>query len=675
MAVNLSPAGGVAAQFFTNTGSVLTGGKLYIYAAGTTTPAVTYTTSSGSTPWTNPVVLDAAGRVPNSGEIWLTNGVAYKFVLKDSNDVLIATYDNIVGINDDSAVLAALANTSDNTLGDALIGFKQSQPSGFLTNAVARTVNAKLQEIVSVLDFGADPTGDTDSTIAIQRAINALPTLSYGLNGLVPGQFGFATLPALYFPKGLYKINNQITFGAYTKIVSDAGAVIYQTDNTKNIFYSDSIYQNQIVGLTFIGGLNHIYAQNGPTGVTGQEGANVEITNCTFMLAQAYAIQIKASGAGGGYTAIINNPQLYNNKRSVYADNDWVKINDGWVGCYPQSGITHPWDNDTAQFVNASSQMTFDNMIFIPGDSTFNTVGNTNRWIDAYNSVVCVNCRFGGEYAGLPIVYSFMNLRDTTTYPWLYGQIVIQDSLIPCGGSVRTDSGVIVAKTGLPASIRIEGCNYLADNAYIRDLIPGGMAGYISAYRTDSRRPYLSITLNSNNTNSGPIASTTSASQSLLAFVNWTSYTQANGNYNQAQLASALGPVYTPTGTISSTKFVIDTGITKNVLLGYATGGIWDVHVIGNPNAGATDQYLAPVIGQLIVTGEFIAGQVQQKINYQDTYNPTSTFTVTAAFANPPSGYASNVLSSNTTASIAFFVDGFTNTAVDSCILRLTRRG
>ena len=97
MPVLLSPAAGVAAQFFTNTGSVLTGGKIYTYLAGTTTPATTYTTVSGGTPHPNPIVLDSAGRVPNSGEVWLTNGVQYKFVLKDSNDVLIATYDNITG--------------------------------------------------------------------------------------------------------------------------------------------------------------------------------------------------------------------------------------------------------------------------------------------------------------------------------------------------------------------------------------------------------------------------------------------------------------------------------------------------------------------------------------------------------------------------------------------------
>ena len=96
MAVFLSPVGGVAAQFFTNSGVILSGGKLYTYAAGTTTPQTTYTSSSGNTNHTNPIILDSAGRVPG-GEIWLSAST-YKFVLKDSTDVLIATYDNITGI-------------------------------------------------------------------------------------------------------------------------------------------------------------------------------------------------------------------------------------------------------------------------------------------------------------------------------------------------------------------------------------------------------------------------------------------------------------------------------------------------------------------------------------------------------------------------------------------------
>jgi hypothetical protein len=96
MAVFLSPVGGAAAQFFTNSGVVLSGGKLYTYAAGTTTPKVTYTSSSGATAHTNPIILDSAGRVPG-GEIWVSI-TPYKFALYTSTDVLIATYDNISGI-------------------------------------------------------------------------------------------------------------------------------------------------------------------------------------------------------------------------------------------------------------------------------------------------------------------------------------------------------------------------------------------------------------------------------------------------------------------------------------------------------------------------------------------------------------------------------------------------
>jgi len=97
MAVNLSPIGGVAGQFFDNNGDPLVGGKLFTYAAGTTTPQVTYTSATGVTPNSNPIILNGGGRVPS--EIWLTDGLQYKFVLYSSTDQLIGSWDNIIGIN------------------------------------------------------------------------------------------------------------------------------------------------------------------------------------------------------------------------------------------------------------------------------------------------------------------------------------------------------------------------------------------------------------------------------------------------------------------------------------------------------------------------------------------------------------------------------------------------
>lgn len=96
MAVILSPLAGAGWQFFDDNGDPLTGGLLYTYAAGTTTPLTTYSSSTGATANANPIVLDSAGRV--SGEVWLTTGSSYKLVLKTSAGVTIWTNDNIAGI-------------------------------------------------------------------------------------------------------------------------------------------------------------------------------------------------------------------------------------------------------------------------------------------------------------------------------------------------------------------------------------------------------------------------------------------------------------------------------------------------------------------------------------------------------------------------------------------------
>jgi hypothetical protein len=228
MAVNISLFAGAGAQFFDNNGVPLSGGLLYTYLAGTTTATATFTSSTGLSAHSNPIVLDSAGRVPE--EVWLTIDTLYKFVLEDANNILIGSWDNLPGISNANTLAAELANQSNIALGDALIGFKQTGAAGVLPGAVGKTLNNKMQDLVSVKDFGAIGNGTADDTAAIQAAIN----LACTNGGMV------------YLPAGTYKISAALVFSMNSNVIDPikrpsmrgdgmAATSIIQTGNFRGI--------------------------------------------------------------------------------------------------------------------------------------------------------------------------------------------------------------------------------------------------------------------------------------------------------------------------------------------------------------------------------------------------------------------------------------------------------
>ena len=92
-----------------------------------------------------------------------TSGGSISIVPQDTASDVVFTMPATTATIVTSDVLAASS-------GSSLVGFLQSG-----TGAVATTVQTKLRETVSVLDFGADPTGVADSTVAIQAALDSLP--------------------------------------------------------------------------------------------------------------------------------------------------------------------------------------------------------------------------------------------------------------------------------------------------------------------------------------------------------------------------------------------------------------------------------------------------------------------------------------------------------------------
>lgn len=261
MAVTLSPLAGAGWQFFDNNGVPLAGGLLYSYYAGTSTFAPTYTSYLGNVQNANPIVLDSSGRV--TSEIWLTYAVGYKFVLKTAAGVQIWSYDNIptntpvpfpsdaANISYEEGYTVTAGNfvvgktyliTSVGTTDFTAIGASANQTgiyftatgvgSGTGTAELSRSVQSKLQESVSVLDFGADPTGTNDCTVAIQAATNS-------------GK-------PVYFPAGTYKI---VTGG-----ISYTGTVVWYGEGADSIIECDSVVLTVNSGNN--SSIDNLYMQN-----------------------------------------------------------------------------------------------------------------------------------------------------------------------------------------------------------------------------------------------------------------------------------------------------------------------------------------------------------------------------------------------------------------------------
>lgn len=90
-------------------GRPLSGGKVYVYEAGTTTPIDSFPTAAAANAGTpvnsNPVILNAGG----IARIYGKDDVVYKVVIKDRNDTTIETIDNISLNGGESAAAAAAA--------------------------------------------------------------------------------------------------------------------------------------------------------------------------------------------------------------------------------------------------------------------------------------------------------------------------------------------------------------------------------------------------------------------------------------------------------------------------------------------------------------------------------------------------------------------------------------
>ena len=246
------------------------GGKLYTYAAGTTTPLAVYSDTTGTTPLTNPVILDANG----IAQIYLGTA-SYKFLLTDSAGATIYPYpvDNYQPESAAATLRSDLASTASAGVGDALVGVKQP-----FTGAFATTQHEVNSRVFNVRYFGAhsidEPGYSTfDSTSAVNDAIAAASVHS-----------DIAAGSKVVFNPGRYLIGALATIT--TPLILDfGGSYVYPNTNggvvIEIVYTNDSYNAERVVirDVTFLGsntftliasdlvriGKNPGYANNGQT--------------------------------------------------------------------------------------------------------------------------------------------------------------------------------------------------------------------------------------------------------------------------------------------------------------------------------------------------------------------------------------------------------------------------
>jgi hypothetical protein len=525
--------------------------------------------------------------------------------------------------------------------GASLVGYL---PGG--TGAVASTVQGKLRERVSVLDFYAngvsgvavDPTGAIDSTLGIQAAIDYANSVVQA----EPSNGFYATSPTIHFPKGIYTISSALTYYRYSRF-SGERSIIEQTDNVENVFYSDTPYQNSWQNLIFRGGAVQVYCLNGGAtpGPGGLEGVLVHIDDCEFYgLARGITTSIKCQKEApmGGEQVHVNDCRFFSFQKAIWSDFDCTYINHNFFETRNDSDTT----NNGSWFTSYLSWVFTENTLVPGGDTTT----GTERYFDNYGSLNIQASRFGAESGGQPIVYNYTAANQTIGYPYQDGGAVIVSACPILSAGVRTDQGVVVAKAGLPKVINIQGNMYGAIGPFINtQSLTGGisLATWLAGAGGAIGALYMTFTVVGNSMWGATLTHSAVDDQLLYPYTTF-NYQQQNQTqmllpYQTSKSITTevgLGKTYAQTSASGATS-IVDTGIyfdrdlTLRPELAYGNSSIYDVYVTGNPASGGSGNYRDIVYGQLeVVTG--FGGGVVQLITFNKLSTAASTLTVTCVF-------------------------------------------
>jgi len=372
----------------------------------------------------------------------------------------------------DASLRSALAASN----GGTNVGFMRSESGAVMTNLdiIAR------EKYSARAHFGAVGDGVSDDTAKLQAAINAV-SLKQGFqttSGAITGAY-VSNCYELDLGNGIYKISAALMCPSYIRLVG-RNAVIIQSNLALDILDgTGEAYQWHVEGIHFSGGRHATKLQNNNLDTT-----RWTFYNCTFSLQDSFSIKAFPTGGASSHLSanlLIKNCGFFKPRQVLQTFCDSAKIEDSWIFVSKDNftASTPVFDIGSAT-TDGFPNLYLENMFGVPsmGAQGVDRLA-TVRWADLrIGGFYAKDSRFGGEDAGMPIVYTLA--APTTVYPFRGAVIDIEDCETFAGPSAASDSGVVSMQGQIPRTIRIVNNTGPFDVPYITNA--GNQIANIPAY-------------------------------------------------------------------------------------------------------------------------------------------------------------------------------------------------
>jgi hypothetical protein len=253
------------------------------------------------------------------------------------------------------------------------VPFFQYVTTAALPSLVAAATAADLGTTYSVLTFGADPTGVTDSTAAIQATINAVT------GNANPVTTSRSAIAQVYLPTGVYKISTDLLIQSVQgfRLYGDGPEMTFikasGTGFTNGPITIDGSYAGRYEGFTILGdtteqvnnAITLTWTTNAHRSTTGNKFADIRIRNLNFVTGfnmagvgnrQLDSTKLSCIVVGGGF-----GPTTWSNSGNwqqgfVFGNSTFANIYDQVLERCEPSGCYYGFYNNVSSFSLNGSQ-------------------------------------------------------------------------------------------------------------------------------------------------------------------------------------------------------------------------------------------------------------------------------------------------------------------------------